>query len=439
MYIRSLGVQHLLHHPELYIESNYEYSWQNYVDNMARQGTWADNIIQAVTNSLNITINIIESNAYFSPVTVINPVNTDRQTTNVYIGHIQEYHYMSTMPVLNSNTYEMTCGNEPIQKSASSNKSKLEQCKQRQFSQDKHEPLANRDKENGKRANLSEEDKAERRKASKREFIRKKRQNPDYRKRENRMRPVASECDIDMDLSEKIEKHNTYQREFIRKKRAEAKIKLKDNHKRIKLSEADKADKRRTRNREYIRNKRQNVQEVNIQNKANCYGEVMSDPDENHAYAYKSVINKFHEKISCGPEYICTCYDQLWYKSSITKCNANNYSKCQQHIVQSCITGVKSVDDTEWICNTCHLNMKEGKLPQCSKANAMGVLDKPSVLDLTPLEVRLVSPRIPSMQIRELPRGGQLSIHGNVEMYQVTLIQLCTLCLDVSVSHRLSQ
>ncbi len=41
--------------------------------------------------------------------------------------------------------------------------------------------------------------------------------------------------------------------------------------------------------------------------------------------------------------------------------------------------------------------------------------EKPDVLkDLTPLEERLISPRIPFMQVRELPRGGQLSIHGNV-------------------------
>ena len=60
LYICSLGVQLVLHHPELYIERHYEYSWQNYVINMARQGTWADNIIiQAVANSMNITINII--------------------------------------------------------------------------------------------------------------------------------------------------------------------------------------------------------------------------------------------------------------------------------------------------------------------------------------------------------------------------------------------
>jgi len=39
---------------------------------------------------------------------------------------------------------------------------------------------------------------------------------------------------------------------------------------------------------------------------------------------------------------------------------------------------------------------------------------KPQCLNLTPLEERLISPRIPFMQIRELPKGGQLSIHGNV-------------------------
>ena len=43
----------------------------------------------------------------------------------------------------------------------------------------------------------------------------------------------------------------------------------------------------------------------------------------------------------------------------------------------------------------------------------MGFPVKPQCLNLTPLEERLFSPRIPFMEIRELPRGGQLSIHGN--------------------------
>lgn len=38
----------------------------------------------------------------------------------------------------------------------------------------------------------------------------------------------------------------------------------------------------------------------------------------------------------------------------------------------------------------------------------------PDILHLHPLEERLISQRIPVMQIRELPRGGQLSVKGNV-------------------------
>ena len=66
---------------------------------MAKQGTRADNIIvQAVANSLNVTINIVESNANFSPVTVINPINTNGQTTNIFIGHIQDCYIAGIFP-----------------------------------------------------------------------------------------------------------------------------------------------------------------------------------------------------------------------------------------------------------------------------------------------------------------------------------------------------
>ena len=61
------------------------------------------------------------------------------------------------------------------------------------------------------------------------------------------------------------------------------------------------------------------------------------------------------------------------------------------------------------------MNLKAGKLSTCAKANKMTFLEKPDVLkNLTPLEERLISPRIPFMQVRELPSGGQLSIQGNV-------------------------
>ncbi|XP_069109303.1 uncharacterized protein [Argopecten irradians] len=53
-------------------------------------------------------------------------------------------------------------------------------------------------------------------------------------------------------------------------------------------------------------------------------------------------------------------------------------------------------------------------MPTLSLANQMSFPDKPAELNLHQLEERLVALRIPFMQMRELPRGGQLSIHGNV-------------------------
>ena len=133
-----------------------------------------------------------------------------------------------------------------------------------------------------------------------------------------------------------------------------------------------------------------------------------------HNLTMSKLTEMFHRNIKCGPEYVCTCCDQLWYRSSVTKCNPNLYKICPPNILQLCLTGVKSINDSEWICSICHSNLKDGKLPSCAKANKMAFPDKPEVLNLTVLEERLISPRIPFMQIRELPTGGQLSIHGNV-------------------------
>ena len=60
--IRAVGIEHLRDHPEHFIESIVGHSWLHYLSNMARQGTWCDNvIIQAVANAFNCTIHSTES------------------------------------------------------------------------------------------------------------------------------------------------------------------------------------------------------------------------------------------------------------------------------------------------------------------------------------------------------------------------------------------
>lgn len=54
-----------------------------------------------------------------------------------------------------------------------------------------------------------------------------------------------------------------------------------------------------------------------------------------------------------------------------------------------------------------------GKISACSVANGLKFPEIPDELKLTQLEERLVAPRLTFMQIREMPRGGQLSLKGN--------------------------
>ena len=64
------------------------------------------------------------------------------------------------------------------------------------------------------------------------------------------------------------------------------------------------------------------------------------------------------------------------------KCDAKKYKACSQGVVKACLTGLKSVNATEWICITCDSNLKKGKFPSSSKANFP---DKPDILNLTSL------------------------------------------------------
>ena len=77
-------------------------------------------------------------------------------------------------------------------------------------------------------------------------------------------------------------------------------------------------------------------------------------------------------------------------------------------------TEFTSVGNEEWICHTCLSALRDSKLPKLSVANGMKWPDKPPELNLHQLEERLIALRIPFMQIRELPRGGQYSLKGNV-------------------------
>ena len=125
----------------------------------------------------------------------------------------------------------------------------------------------------------------------------------------------------------------------------------------------------------------------------------------------EEAIKQFHSDISIGPLYVCSCCHQTWFRKSVSKLMNVHISAESKR--RHC-TDFISVNNEEWICHTCLSALRDSKIPKLSVTNGMKWPIKPPELNLHQLEERLIALRIPFMQIRELPRGGQYSLKGNV-------------------------
>ena len=123
-------------------------------------------------------------------------------------------------------------------------------------------------------------------------------------------------------------------------------------------------------------------------------------------------IKKFHESIACGL-YVCSSCRQTWFRESVMKVNNLKPNK-HDDVLVDCLTGFKDDNGLEWICKSCRDSILKGKIPKLSMKNKLMFPVKPPELELHQLEERLIALRIPFMQIRELPVGGQKMVRGNV-------------------------
>lgn len=76
---------------------------------MSLQGSWCDAVIvQAVAESQNLRIHIVESHENFAHTTLIEPIHLSQQLpVTIYLGHVNEVHYVSTVPyTCSSNSLE---------------------------------------------------------------------------------------------------------------------------------------------------------------------------------------------------------------------------------------------------------------------------------------------------------------------------------------------
>ncbi|KAJ8025627.1 ATP-dependent DNA helicase PIF1 [Holothuria leucospilota] len=160
--------------------------------------------------------------------------------------------------------------------------------------------------------------------------------------------------------------------------------------------------KEKKKNNKRIKILRKNVQYVQRESSDKCKKRAT-----HNTKSFRDLQHKFWQSVSVGPEYVCCCCNQLWYKDSVIS------AKLLQQKMSKDKSWLSEGNDL-WICRTCHHYVTSGKTPPLGRDNNMILLEVPDELNLHSLEERLVSLRTPFMQIRELPRGRQLSLKGNV-------------------------
>ena len=143
-----------------------------------------------------------------------------------------------------------------------------------------------------------------------------------------------------------------------------------------------------------------------------------SRKNDKHGTSLTESVDLFTRSISVGPIYVCSSCLQLNFPDYV--CDVKSLHPGQHtDLLQRCLTNTLSVDNTEWICVTCKVDIYQDKIPKLSRANLVGFPDRPPELVLNNLEEMLIAPLLPFMTIRALPvcgnvQHGQKQVVGNV-------------------------
>ena len=124
----------------------------------------------------------------------------------------------------------------------------------------------------------------------------------------------------------------------------------------------------------------------------------------------KSAISSFHSKTKSGSDYVCTSCHRMMYRQSVIPCK---YTKYNSEVVKQVLSGAYVYicsDGKKWMCLTCDRALSRDKIPVQSKANGLCLDIVPPELSI--LELRLISLRVPFMKMVALPSGKQKCILG---------------------------
>ena len=256
--------------------------------------------------------------------------------------------------------------------------------------------------------------------------LKRKRENKKYREQERKNKKLQkNKTKSDMAY---IQKKRVATQIRMRKHRSSAKIKYKhklldprNNHKKMQHRKQESKSKQR-KHRYMTRKKKKRKMYSKKKNKQKKAVKCAHPPQP----AINMVISNFLQIIKTGPDYVCACCWRLMYRSCVVHLNRHKYSKLSEHLITSYLNH-EITNDKEWVCTTCHNQLKKGNMPAQSQANKLSLPKIPETLSrLFPLEIQLIAKIIPFMKIVAMPRGAQHGIKGQVVLVPADLNKITT-------------
>ena len=125
----------------------------------------------------------------------------------------------------------------------------------------------------------------------------------------------------------------------------------------------------------------------------------------------QEAIASFQMEIKNGPTYVCTVCHRALFHNQVKKCNHDSYKR-NIDMIGRCLTGkyvhkcrrdCKTLESCcapeekrEWICHSCHENLKMGEIPSIAVMNMLHLSPIPPELsDLNILERHIIARYIP--------------------------------------------
>src|SRR5882757_9759357 len=134
-----------------------------------------------------------------------------------------------------------------------------------------------------------------------------------------------------------------------------------------------------------------------------------------NVHIYENLIEEYERNIKEGPECICNSCGGLFFENDMWFYENDELIEIIGNDLLQSINQKINDGSVIGLCNTCRNDILKSNIPRLCLINGLNFPEIPDVLStLTSLEERLVSARLPFMQIRERRAGKQFGLKGNV-------------------------